>query len=365
MVKPFLHPQFKLNNESFTSSNELKTTAVQLIDSKKGDERTIAKFILEWLDDNNYISVKTSGSTGVPKTIKLHKKHVLNSAAATVAYFDLKEGTKALLCLPTEYIAGKMMLVRAMTAGWNLYTASLGKNPLKQFEEIFDFTAMVPYQVHHSLSDLHKVKKMIVGGGAVSKKLEEQLHQVETEVFATYGMTETISHVAVRPINGEKKSRIYTALPQVEFSQNENGCLQIQAPLISEETVITNDVVDLISPTSFQLLGRIDNVINTGGIKVHPEIVEEKLATHIAQPFFIASEKDEVLGEKIILIVESQEKLELNIFDEIFKVLSKYEKPKKVLISRQFVYTETGKIRRNETLKLVFFFPEKRIPKKE
>lgn len=354
MVKPFLHPQFKLNNESFTSSNDLKIVALQLVDSNISDEQSIAEFILEWLEDKDYITVKTSGSTGAPKTIKLHKKHIFNSAAATVAYFDLKEGTKALLCLSSEYIAGKMMLVRAMIAGWNLYTASIDKSPLKQFEENFDFTAMVPYQVHHSLSDLHKVKKMIIGGGAVSKKLEEQLHQVETEVFATYGMTETISHVAVRPINGEKKSMVYTAIPQIEFSQYENGCLQIQAPFISEETVITNDVVDLISSTSFKLLGRIDNVINTGGIKVHPEIVEEKLATHIAQPFFITSEKDEVLDEKIILIVESQEKLELNVFNEIFKVLSKYERPKKILVSQQFVYTETGKIRREETLKNSF-----------
>lgn len=364
-MNTFLHPDFKLNNESFTSSNDLIIAALQLVDSNVGDERSIAKFILEWLDSNEFISVKTSGSTGAPKTIRLHKKHVFNSAAATVAYFDLKEGTKALLCLPSEYIAGKMMLVRAMTAGWNLYTASIDKSPLEQFEENFDFTAMVPYQVHHSLSNLHKVKKMIIGGGAVSKKLEQRLHQVETEVFATYGMTETISHVAVRPINGEKKSRIYTALPQVEFSQNENACLQIQAPLISEETVITNDVVDLLSPTSFKLLGRIDNVINTGGIKVHPEIVEEKLAMHIAQPFFIASEKDEVLGEKIVLIIESQEELELNTINGMSKVLSKYEKPKKVLILPKFVYTETGKIHRPETLKLVFSFPEKRTPKKE
>src|SRR5690606_19702117 len=155
----------------------------------------IWKFILEWLDENDFITVKTSGSTGIPKNIKLQKDHVFNSAKATVNYFDLRENSKALLCLSSEYIAGKMMLVRAMIAGWDLYTSSPEKNPLAKFDGDFDFTAMVPYQVHHSLAELHKVKKLIVGGGAVSKKLENQLQQLRTSVYATYGMTETISHI--------------------------------------------------------------------------------------------------------------------------------------------------------------------------
>lgn len=353
-MKSLLHSNFKLNGEVFSSSEDLKIHAKQLVEDGKDDETTIGKFILEWLDENDFITVKTSGSTGIPKEIKLQKRNVFNSAKATVSYFDLKENTKALLCLPSEYIAGKMMLVRAMTAGWKLHSASPEKNPLENIEGDFDFTAMVPYQVFHSLADLHKMKKVIIGGGAVSSELEQQLQNVNSKVFATYGMTETISHIAVRPINGEEKSDVFVALPKVEFSQNEMGCLQIHAPEISDETVVTNDVVELLSKTSFKFLGRIDNVINTGGVKVHPEVVEEELSKFIQQPFFIASEKDEALGERVILIIESEKQLHLEDFSEVFETLSVYERPKKIFSAAQFIYTETGKIKRAEVLKNLF-----------
>lgn len=352
-MKPLLHPNFKLNGEAFSSAEDLKTRANNFVEKGKDDETAIGKFILEWLDGNEFISVKTSGSTGISKKITLRKEYVFNSALATVTYFDLKENTKALLCLPSEYIAGKMMLVRAMTAGWDLQTVAPEKNPLENTDDIFDFAAMVPYQVFHSLTDLHKVKKLIVGGGMVSSELEHQLQKVNTRVFATYGMTETISHIAVRAINGTEKSLVFSALPKVNFSQTENNCLQIHAPEISEETLITNDVVALISTTSFRFLGRADNVINTGGVKIHPEMVEEKLSLFIQQPFIIASEKDAALGERIIIIVETEKSFNLKDFSEIFNELSTYEKPKRIYTLPQFMYTETGKIKRAEVLKIL------------
>lgn len=353
-MKSLLHPGFKLNNKRFSSAEALSEHSNVLIENAKDDEVEIGTFILEWLDNNDFVLVKTSGSTGTPKEIKLEKKNMYNSASATVSYFDILEGTKALLCMPSEYIAGKMMLVRAMIAGWDLHTSTPEKNPLKKIQDSFDFTAMVPYQVFHSLSDLHKVKKLIIGGGAVPWKLEEQLQSLSTNIFATYGMTETISHIAVRPINGKEKSAIFSALPKVDFLLTKNGCLQINAPEISEETVITNDVVELVSSTSFKFLGRIDNVINTGGLKVYPEAVEEKLSRHINQPFFIASENDSALGERIIVIIECEEQLLLEDYSEAFKTLSTYEKPKKIYVLPQFIYTETGKVKRAEVLKMIF-----------
>ncbi len=352
-MKTLLHPNFKLNGEAFPSSEALKKHAKNLIVNGKNDEPAIGKFIGEWLNEDDFIIVKTSGSTGAPKEIKLQKEHVYNSADATANYFDLPENTKALLCLSAKYIAGKMMLVRAMIAGWDLHLAAPGKNPLEKRDSDFDFTAMVPYQVFHSLNDLKKVKKLIIGGGAVPRKLEEELQQVSTKIFATYGMTETISHIAARPINGDEKSTVFTALPKVNFTQNENGCLQIQAPEISEEIVVTNDVVELLSATSFKFLGRIDNVINTGGAKVYPETIEEKLSLHISRPFFIASENDAALGERVILIVESNEVLTLENFSKSFAALSPFEKPKNVYATKQFDYTETGKIKRAEVLKML------------
>lgn len=349
-MKHLLHPDFKLNDQTFQSFEDLKERAGYLIEGGKADENAIGKFILEWLDGNDFIYVKTSGSTGVPKTIKLNKVLVKNSAEATIAYFNLRRGTQALLCLPSEYIAGKMMLVRAMIAGWSLYTTSPEKNPLANFDRNFDFMAMVPYQVYHSFSELYKVNKLIVGGGPISKKLENQLQHLNTDVFATYGMTETISHIAIRALNGTKRSSIFLALPGVKFSKNSNDCLKIQAPSISAETVDTNDVVELVSDTSFKLLGRIDNVINSGGVKIHPEIVEEKLVSHITQPFFIASEKDEILGERVVLVLENSTPLKMKDFFPIFETLPNYERPKKILTTPEFIYTETGKVRRMEIL---------------
>ena len=352
-MKQLLHPKFRLNGETFPTAVVLRTRAQILAESGNNDERAIGIFILEWLDENDFITVKTSGSTGIPKNITLQKKQVFNSADATVTYFNLKENSRVLLCLSAEYIAGKMMLVRGMIAGWDLYTVSPDKNPLQNIKDTLDFTAMVPYQVFHSLVDLNKVKKLIIGGGAISSALEQQLQKQNVEVFATYGMTETISHIAIRPINGNSRSTIFSALPNVSFSQTENNCLEIHAFEISEETVITNDVVDLLSPTSFKFLGRIDNIINTGGIKVHPENIEAKLSLQIKIPFFIASEKHDALGESVILVLETSKLHYLEDFSKAFQEINSYEKPWKIYNLPKFIYTETGKIKRDATLGLI------------
>lgn len=347
-----LHPNFKLNGQSFSTSKELESYAFKLM-QEVGESRFIGEFILEWLNEEDYIVVQTSGSTGTPKKITLKKQQVQNSALATIAYFQLSENTKALLCLSSQYIAGKMMLVRAMVGGWNLYAVAPKNNPLKNLSDTFDFTAMVPFQVFHSLEDLHKVKKIIIGGGAIPQKLETQLQQENTLAYATYGMTETISHIAIRQVNGEGRASTFKALPQVTFSQTLEGCLKIHAPHISDEVQITNDVVELKSATEFQFLGRIDNVINSGGVKIYPEEVERKLSAQIEKPFFIASEEDEALGERIILIVESGSPIKMEQLSIAFETLSPYERPKKIYTLPQFIYTDTEKIKRSEVLELI------------
>lgn len=351
-MKTFWNPNFKLNGQHFGSAEILGDHALHLSKEGRDEEVAVGNFILECLDNKDFINVNTSGSTGNPKQIDLKKQQIINSAIATIKYFNLKEDTKALLCLSPEYIAGKMMLVRAMIAGWDLYTTVPGKNPLNNFPFAFDFAAMVPYQVFHSFGDLHKVKKLIIGGGPVSWHLEEKLQSVDAEIFATYGMTETISHIAVRPLNGKERSPIFEALPEVSFAHTDEGCLQIAAPNISDELVVTNDVVELLSPTSFMFLGRTDNVINSGGIKIHPELVEEKLSPYIKTPFFIASEENTALGEQVILILENEKSTE--DFQPVFESLSSYEKPKKIYSTPQFAYTDTGKIKRGEVMRKLF-----------
>lgn len=347
-----IHPQFQLNNQSFASVDELISFA-HLLKSESGEKHYISDFLLEWLNSRDYIEVRTSGSTGKPKTIRLQKKQVENSARATNHFFDLTEGTLALLCLSSQYIAGKMMLVRAMTGGWQVTAVEPESNPLKQFEHTFDFTAMVPLQVFHSIEDLYKVKKIIIGGGVIPSSLEDQLQQEKTLAFATYGMTETISHIAVRQINGKHKSSVYTALPDVRFSQTNEGCLIIDAPEISDRLQITNDVVDLISPVQFKFLGRLDNVVNSGGIKIYPEEVERKLSQFIQKPFFISSEEDEALGERLILIIENDIPVKKEDLFPAFEKLSSFEKPKKIYTLPKFIYTDTEKIKRTEILKLL------------
>ena len=348
-----LHPSFKLNGLQYESLDDLRSMANNL--SKEGEqfEKSIGKFILKWLNDDDSIRVETSGSTGDSKKIKITKEHMINSAQATGNYFNQGENTSALLCLSASFIAGKMMLVRAMVLGWDLHIVAPAKDVLTEYDNDYDFVAMVPYQLYHAIPDLKKVKKLIVGGGPVSKELTEMVRDLPTEIYATYGMTETISHIAARKINGVGRTDIYEALPNVKLTTDGRGCLAIYAPGIDDEIIITNDLVDLISPSQFRWLGRYDNVINSGGYKIHPETVEEKLASYIELPFIIASEKDEELGERVILIIENNQKHPLPNYSNALSSLESYERPKKIYTVTKFPFTETEKIKRGDLLRLL------------
>ena len=345
----YVHPKFKLNGLSY-QFDDLYELAVDFEKSQTLHEIEIGKFLIEWLNNNNYISVPTSGSTGVPKKINILKAHTVNSAIATGTFFELPSETRALLCLPASYIAGKMMLVRAIILGWDLYIKAPEKDAITQYDRDYDFVAMVPYQVHYSLKSLNKIKKLIIGGGAISVDLNDQLQHVDTEVFATYGMTETITHIAVRRINGLAKSDYYNALPNVKFSLDKRDCLVIEASEVSDDKVVTNDLVKIISPSSFQYFGRIDNVVNSGGVKLFPEQIEAKLAKFIDVQFIIASEKNQTLGEQLILILEEDSSELIPDIKTAFSTLSNYERPKKVYSFSKFPFTETGKIKRSELL---------------
>lgn len=347
-----IHSSFTLNGQNFNDF-ELYEFAKELEKSGEHYEIQIGKFLKQWLDKTSSVLVKTSGSTGTPKEIQLCKQQMINSAKATGIFFKLPEKTTALLCLPANYIAGKMMLVRAMVLGWNLHVVAPEKDAITQYDNEYDFVAMVPYQVHHSIKSLNKIRKLIIGGGAISEKLNQELQNVNTEVFATYGMTETITHIAVRRINGLAKTNEYTALPNVKFSLNEQGCLVIEAPDVSKEKVITNDMVQLNSTTTFEYLGRIDNVINSGGVKLFPEQIEAKLSPFISLSFIIASEKDETLGERLVLILECESNNISSTISEAFQYLSSYERPKKIYTFSKFPFTETGKIKRLEVLQIL------------
>jgi O-succinylbenzoic acid--CoA ligase len=337
-----VHNHFKLNGFHL-DREDLCRVAYSFIKEGEDFEKPVGDFLLDWFDGKDYIEMQTSGTTGAPKSITVSKQAMVHSALATGDFFDLQPGNTALHCLPVKYVAGKMMLVRAMILGLDLEFVAPSSHPLRNNEIDYDFVAMVPLQAQNSIAELKKVKKLIVGGAALNKTLEKQLLKLPTQVYETYGMTETITHIAARKL-GEKA---FTVLPGVTISYDDRNCLVIHAPRISDDVIVTNDIVELVNENQFVFLGRMDNVINSGGIKLIPEQIEEKLATKIQQRFFIASKTDEELGEKVILVVEG-EKQSFN--DDLYEDLDKYQKPKEVIFIPKFKETDSGKIMRKETL---------------
>lgn len=350
-----IHPKFKLNGTSY-QLNELKEVAYDLVKEGKPYEKAIGDFLSYWLDNKPTLEVKTSGSTGASKNIILQKQQMVNSALATGEYFDLKPENIALLCLPADYIAGKMMLVRAMVLGMELDYVEPSSSPLTGLSRSYSFVAMVPLQLENSIAKIEMIKTLIIGGAAVSTKLKEKVQEKSTAVFETYGMTETITHVAVKRINtvAVRSRNHFNAIHNVTFSKDDRECLIVSASKVSDNQIITNDVVKLISKTEFEWLGRYDNVINSGGIKLFPERIETKLAPLLSNRFFVAGMADEKLGQKLVLVIEGKmdseklfKKLKENVSFEL------YEIPKLIYSLEKFMETETGKIRRKENLLLI------------
>lgn len=342
-----IHNRFKLNGYHI-NLEEMYYVAYSFIKEGEPFEQHVGHFLLDWFDDKSYIELSTSGTTGTPKVIKIEKQAMLDSALATGDFFDLKPGDTMLHCLPTNYVAGKMMFVRSFILGLDMKFVEPSSDPLKNIDEEFDFCAMVPLQAKNSLDKLKakKIKKLIIGGVKVHKALEKELVKLPMEIYETYGMTETITHIAAKKI-GEKA---FTVLPNVKIFTDERKCLVIKASKISKDEIITNDVVDLISDKQFSWKGRYDNIINSGGVKLMPEKIEDKLSTLIPRRYFVAGQSDETLGEKVVLYVEGET---LAIEETVFDVLDKFEKPKEVIFIPKFRETATGKIMRRESLESV------------
>jgi len=340
-----IHNRFKLNGK-YLNSNELCEIAYSYIKEGLDFEKTLGLFILEWFDANNYIELTTSGSTGKPKTIKLLKKAMIASAIATGDFFNLKPGNTSLHCLPSNFIAGKMMLVRALILGLELDVVNPSLYPLKNNKKKYQFAAMVPLQVENSICEINLIEKIIIGGALLSKSLKVKLLSSKSEIYETYGMTETITHIAAKRV-GETAFKV---LPNITISVNHDNCLQINAPRINKSIIITTDVVEIVGKNSFIWKGRLDNVINSGGIKLYPEEIEEKLSNKINTRFFVSSINDEILGSKLILVIEGEN---YNLDTSVFLDFTKYQIPKEVYLISKFKETPTGKVKRKETLLLL------------
>ncbi len=348
----FVHRDFKINGFSIDRKG-LVILATEYVRDGEPYRKSIGTFLLDWLDNKDYVEAITSGSTGIPKTVHLKKQSMVSSALATGEYLHLSPKNTALLCLPADFIAGKMMLIRSIVLGLHLDIIQPSSMPLALTNRDYDFSAMIPLQASKSLYDLHRVKKLILGGAAVDHELEEKLQDISTHVYSSYGMTETISHIAMRRVNHVASHEgTYKALPGVTFAQDERNCLMINAPRISDYEVVTNDIVELVSKTEFVWLGRFDNVINSGGFKVFPESVERKIKKYIKDEYFIIGEEDDELGQRAVLYVEGSENDYLSLSHDLYmdKEILKYEVPREIYFVPEFVRTDNEKIKRKETV---------------
>ena len=316
----------------------------------------VTSFIKSWGNDEKVIAIYTSGSTGKPKNIELAKEKMQISARKTLEYFKIEKGSSALLCLSLETIAGKMMLVRSLIGGLKLHVVTVSTNPILALKNPIDFVALVPMQleaaVDTAFEKLKSIKNILVGGAPVSEELIQKLKDKKITVFQSYGMTETISHVAIRKI-GFETEEYYEALPGITFSSDEQRLI-IDYPEVLNKKLRTNDCVNLIDSKHFQYLNRYDFIINTGGIKVNPEEIELKLKPLLKQAFFIWFVKDVHLGQKIVLVV--QEKLNLKLKKKDFThYLNKYEIPKNYCQIKDFVLSKSQKIDRINTMQTIDF----------
>ncbi len=319
-------------------------------------EKEIYKFIQDWLSSSVEITVTTSGSTGTPKEINIRKKHMIASANATLSFFKLKQGDSAWLCIPVKYIAGKMMIVRSIVGNLNLVYSMPNSVPIIKNNQNITFAAMVPNQVFElintqaGLKQLHNISTLLIGGSSISSELENHLLKIPSLViWHSYGMTETITHIALRKLSPVSKNSYYP-LSGVKISVNLNNQLIIDAPAIGVTNLVTNDIAKLMDGGSFDIIGRADNVIVSGGIKLHPEIIENKIKQKISYNFFIGSVADKKLGEKLILFIEGSLTKDFDtvqVKKNISNILSKFEIPKEIVFLKSFLRTENGKLRRN------------------
>ena len=332
---------------------------------------TLEDFLSEWNNDSDRVLVHTSGSTGKPKPMMVEKKRMLNSARITCDFLGLKPGDSALLCMSLDYIAGKMVVVRSIERHLHLISVSPSGHPLKDVNEEITFAAMVPMQVYNTLQvpeereRLSRIRHLIIGGGAIDAALEQELQALpgNIAIWSTYGMTETLSHIALRRINGDEPSEWYQPFDSVHISQTEEGCLVIDAPQVCAETLVTNDIVEIepyiynkVEKLRFRIKGRKDNVICSGGIKIQIEEVETLLKPHLEKPFMLAKKKDGKFGEIAVLLSEDEDikRVEATVrrllSDESEK--SSDHKKYKYWIPKEFRYvehlplTETGKPKR-------------------
>ncbi|CAD7809851.1 2-succinylbenzoate--CoA ligase [Chryseobacterium aquaeductus] len=321
-------------------------------------EKKVVFFIKEWFSGTDTVSVQTSGSTGTPKIFEIEKAKMLYSARMTCNFLDLKKNDIALICLPIEYISGKMMVVRAIERKLKLVIAEPTLKPLENLISEIDFCAMTPLQVENSLDKIHLIKNLIIGGAAVSESLKIKIKQTlqlsdsQTNIYETYGMSETLSHIALKEIF-PNQNQFFTVFENISISLDERGCLKILAPNLNNEILVTNDLVEITDENKFRFLGRIDNVINSGGAKIFAEELEALAKKEIPNEVVFLGLKDEILGKRLIAVIEGNESAEIIESFQKIQFEKKYHKPKQIIFVEEMPRTSNGKVKRIELRQMI------------
>ena len=312
--------------------------------------RSLADFLKDWNNDSDTIAVHSSGSTGTPKIMYVEKKRMLASAKITCDFLHLHKGDTALLCMSLDHIGAQMVVVRSIERGLHLVEVPPCGHPLANLDKSIDFAAMVPLQIYNTLQvpqekeRLKQIKQLIIGGGSMAPEIEEELRSFPNAVWSTYGMTETLSHIAPRRVNGDEASEWYTPLNNVRIRLNENDCLCILAKNICDNELITNDIATINNQDQFKIIGRRDNIINSGGLKIQIEEIEQKLHELGEKNFAIGSYPDKKFGQIVVLLTDGKN----NDTKERISQLPPYWQPKRIVYTTQIPLTENGKIARQK-----------------
>lgn len=317
----------------------------------------------ELLSDEGVMNTRTSGTTGMPRSHAFSTADLVASAGVTRDAFGLEAGDRTLLCLPCEFVGGKMMLVRAMLIGLDLHAIDPRGGVLRNLRtsDRFRFASMVPMQLHTALQhDRERVEAqfdtILLGGGPVSRAMIDRLQGLRTRVFLGYGSTEMLTHVALRPLNGADSGEEYSALGNVTFGIDGRSCLIVRTPHLAVKEHVTNDIAELVDERRMRWKGRRDNVILSGGRKIHPERLEAMTAGIVPYPHFFAALPDERLGQIVVLILETgndKRQAPPEVVEDIKGVLYEHERPYRVIAMRDFLRTGSGKVDRAGTLALL------------
>jgi len=345
-------PELNLTSESREKWRILYLEKLNSITAKW--QLDIWNFLLNWINESTAIQLKTSGSTGEPKIIEVRKSTLIFSAEQTIQYFQFKENEKWLLCLPAAFVGGQMILVRAILSKSQVWAVE-PKIDLAEMTVDFDFASMIPMQVEKYIQNnvQLKISKILIGGASISTSLENKLKYIKNiSFYASYGMTETVSHIALRKVNGEDSSIYFSGLKNILLGKDDRGCLTIYNRNYSENVLITNDLVEFDTYERFKIIGRIDNIINSGGLKIIPEEIELRISEIVTQRIMIIGIPDEVTGEKPILLMEGEELDKgtlLLLKNYLLENIDKKKIPKEIVFMNRLEETANGKLDRKKS----------------